>query len=82
MQDFATPFGGVANLGLSPKARSLAVYDRRAILNGGQLLTESDVARQVRVRLLDVEETATPEQRVAAAAGLTIYIHKVCPPHE
>jgi hypothetical protein len=66
LQDFATPFGGVANLGLSPKTRSLAVFTRRAILNVGQLLTESDVARRVRTYLLEVEEQATPEQKSTA----------------
>lgn len=55
LRDFATPFDGVANLGLSPKARSLAVFSRRAILNVGQLLTKSDVARLVRTYLLDSE---------------------------
>lgn len=48
----------------NPKARSLTVLSRRAILNVGQLLTESIVAKQVRTYLLDVEELATPEQRV------------------
>ncbi|MET7847666.1 phage antirepressor KilAC domain-containing protein [Streptomyces avermitilis] len=57
---FATPFGGVANLGLSPKARSLAVFNRKAVLNVGQLLTKSEVARQVRTFLLDTEAEKTP----------------------
>lgn len=65
-REFAAPFGGPAKLGLSSKARSLAVFSRRAILNVGQLLTESDVARQVRTYLLDVEEVATPEQKATA----------------
>ncbi|MGW2113717.1 hypothetical protein [Streptomyces zhihengii] len=52
--------------GLSTKARSLHVFTRRAILNVAQLLTESDVARQVRTYLLEVEEQATPEQRATA----------------
>ncbi|MFJ9420778.1 hypothetical protein [Streptomyces sp. NPDC101249] len=67
LREFATPFGGVANLGLDPKGRSLAVFTRRAILNVGQLLTESDVARQVRMYLLEVEEAAAPEVRSEAA---------------
>ncbi|WP_051860130.1 hypothetical protein [Streptomyces anulatus] len=57
LQTFAAPFGGVANLGLSPKARSLAVFSRRAMLNVGMLLTESPVARQVRTYLLTAEAT-------------------------
>lgn len=51
---------------VSSKARSLNLFTRRTILNVGQLLTESDVARQVRTYLLDVEELATPEQKVTA----------------
>lgn len=66
LREFAAPLGGVANLGLSPKARSLAVFSRRAILNVGQILTGSDVARQVRTYLLEVEETATTEQKTTA----------------
>lgn len=51
---------------VSSRRNSLRVFTRRAILNVGQLLTESDVARQVRTYLLDVEETATPEQKATA----------------
>lgn len=47
-----------------PKARSAALFTRRTILNIGQLLTESAVAKQVRTYLLDVEEIATPAQRI------------------
>ncbi|MFJ2568894.1 hypothetical protein ACIOYT_00540 [Streptomyces halstedii] len=60
LAEFASPFGGLANLGLSPKARSLAVFSRRAILNVGMLLTESPVARQVRMYLLEVERAPSP----------------------
>lgn len=66
LREFATPLGGVAKLGVSPKARSLALFTRRTILNVGQLLTDSDVAKQVRTYLLDVEEQATPEQKATA----------------
>lgn len=48
----------------NPKARSVALFNRRTILNVGQLLTESDVARRVRTYLLDVEDIAAPEQRL------------------
>ncbi len=64
LREFASPFGGPAKLGLHHNTRSLAVFTRRAILNVGQLLTESEVARQVRTYLLEVEEQATPVQRV------------------
>lgn len=50
----------------SPKARSVALFTRRAILNVGQLLTESDVARQVRTYLLNIEESVAPEQKASA----------------
>ncbi|GAA5078742.1 phage antirepressor KilAC domain-containing protein [Streptomyces similanensis] len=56
LTDFARPFGGPANLGLSPMARSLAVFSRKAVLNVGQLLTKSEVARKVRTYLLNAEE--------------------------
>jgi hypothetical protein len=48
----------------SHNRRALRVFSRRAILNVGQLLTESDVARRVRTYLLDVEGQATPAQRL------------------
>jgi hypothetical protein len=51
---------------LSMRSKSLRLFTRRTILNVGQLLTESDVARQVRTYLLDVEEIATPAQRATA----------------
>lgn len=55
LREFATFFEGVANP-VGPKTRSLALFIRRTVLNVGQLLRESDVARQVRTALLDVEE--------------------------
>jgi hypothetical protein len=51
----------------NPKTRTAALFTRRTILNVGQLLTESDVARQVRTYLLEIEEAAAPEARVEAA---------------
>lgn len=50
----------------NPKARSVALFTRRTILNVGQLLTESDVARQVRTYLLEVEAGAPEELRSEA----------------
>lgn len=58
VRDNASPTNGMA------KVRNLALFSRRAILNVGQLLTESEVAKQVRTYLLDVEEIAKPEQRL------------------
>lgn len=48
------------------KRQALRVFTRRAILNVGQLLAESDVARRVRTYLLDVEELATPAHKATA----------------
>ncbi|MFI8119078.1 hypothetical protein ACIF8Q_07180 [Streptomyces albidoflavus] len=56
---------------LSGRSKSLRLFTRRTILNVGQLLTESGVARQVRTYLLDVEEAATPEQKVTAVEKAT-----------
>lgn len=56
----------------NPKARSLTVLPRRAILNVGQLLTESTVAKAVRTYLLEVEELAAPEHRSAAVDAVTL----------
>ena len=54
------------------KARGAALFTRRTILNVGQLLTESDLARQVRTYLLEVEEQAAPQQRSAAVEALEL----------
>ncbi|MFD7705582.1 hypothetical protein [Streptomyces sp. NPDC059786] len=62
--DALRSFKETANLTASSRRNSLRLFTRRTILNVGQLLTESDVARQVRTYLLDVEEIATPAQRV------------------
>lgn len=62
-REFAGSLEDLAN-SFDPKARTVALFTRRTILNVGQLLTESDVARKVRTYLLNVEEIATPEQRL------------------
>lgn len=46
---------------------SLRLFSRRAILNVGQLLTESDVARRVRTHLLDIEQDAGLPRTLPAA---------------
>ncbi|MGW2746044.1 hypothetical protein [Streptomyces sp. NPDC001450] len=47
------------SLGRYPQARrSLTIYARRAVLNIAMLLRDSDVARQVRTYLLDMEYLA------------------------
>lgn len=62
-REFATVNLTVAN----PRARSITLFSRRAVLNVGQLLTESPIAKAVRTYLLDVEEIAAPEVRSEAA---------------
>ncbi|MFD8231254.1 restriction endonuclease [Streptomyces sp. NPDC059696] len=44
--------------GIQSRTRSLALFPRRAVLNIAMLLRDSDVARQVRVYLLDTEYLA------------------------
>ncbi|MFE9440537.1 restriction endonuclease [Streptomyces sp. NPDC006602] len=44
--------------GIQSRSRSLALYPRRAVLNIAMLLRDSEVARQVRVYLLDMEHVA------------------------
>lgn len=46
--------------GISSRARSLALFSRRAVLNVGQLLRDSLVAQQVRTYLLDAESEVKP----------------------
>ncbi|WP_146258980.1 restriction endonuclease [Streptomyces tateyamensis] len=43
---------------IQSRAKSLALFTRRTVLNVAMLLKESDVARQVRFHLLNVEEQA------------------------
>ncbi|WP_405585670.1 restriction endonuclease [Streptomyces sp. NBC_01092] len=44
--------------GIPSRSRSLALYPRRAVLNIAMLLRDSEIARQVRVYLLDMEYQA------------------------
>ncbi|MFJ8147568.1 restriction endonuclease [Streptomyces sp. NPDC096048] len=44
--------------GIQSRSRSLALYPRRTVLNIAMLLRDSEVARQVRVHLLDMENLA------------------------
>ncbi|MCG0064052.1 hypothetical protein L0F81_12285 [Streptomyces tricolor] len=54
------------------KAPAITVFTRRAILNVGQLLAESEVARKVRTYLLEVEEKATAQQRSEAVEAIEL----------
>lgn len=51
------------NTGISPKARQAYLFPKRAILRIGMLLRDSEVAREVRDQLLNIEENATDQQR-------------------
>ncbi|MCG7317664.1 hypothetical protein [Brevibacillus laterosporus] len=54
----------ISRHGVQIKARAyLTVIPRRAILRIGMLLTESPIAEQVRIYLLNIEDQATNEQR-------------------
>lgn len=62
-KDFVTDVASVANFQVNPKARSLALLPRRAVLRLGMLLQESEVARRVRDYLLDMESYAVQKLR-------------------
>ncbi|MFE0692837.1 hypothetical protein [Streptomyces sp. NPDC058869] len=57
---------------LSERINALTLFTRRTILNVGQLLAESDVARQVRTYLLEVEELASPDVRSQAVGAVEL----------
>ncbi|MFC8100983.1 restriction endonuclease [Streptomyces sp. NPDC057363] len=60
--------------GIQSRARSVAFFSRRAVLNVAMLLRDSEVARQVRVYLLDMEYRARTQPvdspHAAASAAL------------
>jgi hypothetical protein len=58
LREFVTSIGEVT----FPVARHLAIFSRRAVLNVGQLLRDSEVAQQVRTYLLDAEQMPTHSQ--------------------
>src|SRR5690606_7292704 len=69
-KDFVRSFEDPANLIRHPKARSVALFNRKTILNVGMLLTESDVARKVRAYLLSAEAlTRSPGHDTAPVPG-------------
>jgi len=59
--------------GIHPRTPWIALFPRRAVLNVAMLLRESPVARQVRMRLLDIEaersESAPPYRPVLPPRG-------------
>lgn len=46
--------------------RGVALYTRRAILRIGMLLRDSEVAKEVRTQLLNIEEKSTTEQKISS----------------
>lgn len=50
--------------GSSSRAASAAVFSLRAVLNVGMLLRDSDVAKEVRTRLLDIHQEHAEQYRV------------------
>ena len=54
------------NFGISSKTPQALLCPKRAVLRIGMLLRDSEVAKSVRDQLLNIEETATNEQRTAA----------------
>jgi hypothetical protein len=65
-------FNETAGLAVSSRRNSLRVFTRRTILNVGQLLADSPVAKQVRTYLLEVEERTAPQQRSEAAEAIEL----------
>lgn len=55
LNEFVRSFRDLANF-VSSRARSLALFDRRTLLNVAMLLRDSEVAREVRRYLLDSEQ--------------------------
>ncbi|WP_405967526.1 restriction endonuclease [Streptomyces sp. NBC_00015] len=60
--------------GIQSRTRSLALFSRRAVLNVAMLLRDSDVARQVRVYLLDVEHASRPQPVEISLHGNTAFL--------
>ncbi|AVP42346.1 hypothetical protein SEA_PIPER2020_46 [Mycobacterium phage Piper2020] len=58
--EFEREFGSLSNL--DPRARSVGLFPRRAVLRLGMLLRDSAVARRVRDYLLDTEQTSPTRQ--------------------
>lgn len=57
---------------LSERINALTLFSRRTILNVGQLLAGSEVAKAIRTYLLELEASAAPEQRSAAVDAVAL----------
>lgn len=58
--------GNLGDQGYLGSAPHVALFTRRAVLNVGMLLRDSEVAKQVRAYLLEVEQAAPPDLRRTA----------------
>lgn len=68
LKEFAGLFEGPANP-VGPRTRSLALFERRTMVNLGMLLKGSPVARQLRTALMDIEESVAPEVKAHIVAN-------------
>lgn len=60
--DFAGSNFDLSNI--DPRARQIAVFSLRAVLNVGMLLRDSEVAKEIRTRLLDIHQEHAESHRV------------------
>lgn len=68
LKEFKGKLQDEVNLSKLKYVSQLALYNKRTLLNVGMLLTDSEVAEKVRDYLLNIEESATDEQKTAAAS--------------
>lgn len=70
LKKYASLFGKEASI--SPKTSQFTIIPRRAILRMGMLLRDSEVAKQVRTYLLNLEEAAPKKERVKAVKKVAL----------
>ncbi len=74
-------FSGIVNSNLHGQSRRAAIFPKKAILRTGMLLTESEVAKQVRHYLLNVEEKniviSNQQTLMKMAEQLQTHAHKI-----
>lgn len=73
LKDFAMSLKNIAkndsDFAINNKVRHLTVFNRRCILRIGMLLRDSEIAKQVRTYLLNIEEEADQQQKIRATRG-------------
>lgn len=65
LREFERSAGDLSNV-IDSKARALALFTRKAMVNVGLILTKSEVAKDLRRYLLGMEEAASVEMRMEA----------------